>query len=278
HDTGGKFYDARGGQPVPPDDQIMADLVDQVSGIKVLPWTEAIRGGRIHWLDERPHQGYIDLCRRQALAPPPRKGELKVVFTPLHGVGSTTAMEGLVQQGFSVMPVAEQMEPNGQFPNVTKTPNPEVPESMDRALSLAQAQNADLVLATDPDADRLGGMVPKVRSQESGIRGQKSDARDQKSEVRSQRSGENWRFLNGNTLAALVTHFKLQGISAAGRLPNNPIVIKSLVTTSLITRIAHSFGAQVVENLLVGFKYIAEVLWQLEQNGVYEDIRGTPED
>src|SRR5436190_5000903 len=163
-----------------------------------------------------------------------------------------TAMEVLIAQGFRVLPVAKQMEPNGQFPNVTQSPNPEVPASMDRAEALAKAQNADLVLATDPDADRIGGMAPD---------------RDKK-----------WHFLNGNTLAALLTHVKLSRLAEEGDLPTNPIVIKTLVTTGLITRIARHFQAQIVENLLVGFKYIAEVLWQLEQNRNYEDVRGTPAD
>src|SRR5205823_4785361 len=74
-DNGGKFYDGRGGQPVPPDDQIMADLVDQVTHIKALPWAEAARSGRVHFLDEVPHRAYIDLCRKQSLAAPPRRDE-----------------------------------------------------------------------------------------------------------------------------------------------------------------------------------------------------------
>src|SRR5213078_2026967 len=81
-DNGAKFYDERGGQPVPPDDQIMADLVDQVTAIKGLPWPEALRSGKVHLLDEAPHRAYIDLCRRQSLVPAPAKGEgFKVVFT-----------------------------------------------------------------------------------------------------------------------------------------------------------------------------------------------------
>jgi phosphoglucomutase/phosphomannomutase len=87
-----------------------------------------------------------------------------------------------------------------------------------------------------------------------------------------------WEFLDGNTLAALLTHFKLAKLAEQGRMPRSPIVIKTLLTSNLVTRIARHFGAQVVENLLVGFKYIAEVLWQLEQNGVYEDVQGSPED
>src|SRR5207237_3203329 len=86
-DNGGKFYDERGGQPVPPDDQIMADLVDQVTHIKSLPWPEAVRSGRIQFLTDEPHRAYIDLCRRQSLVPAPRNEDFKIVYTPLHGVG-----------------------------------------------------------------------------------------------------------------------------------------------------------------------------------------------
>jgi phosphoglucomutase/phosphomannomutase len=251
-DNGGKFYDERGGQPVPPEDQIMADLVEQVTLIRSLPWADAVRTGRVLFLDEKPHEAYIDLCRRQSLVPPPQRHEIKVVFTPLHGVGSMTAMEVLVKQGFPVIPVEEQMAPDGQFPNVTQTPNPEAPVSMDRALATAQRHKADLVLSTDPDADRLGAMAPD-------------------------RSGA-WCYLNGNVIGALLTYFKLNKLSLAGDLPRSAIVITTEVTTSLVTRIARHFKCQVVDNLLVGFKYIADVLWQLEQTGCYEDVRGTPED
>lgn len=251
-DNGGKFYDERGGQPVPPDDQIMADLVDQVTAIKSLPWSEAQRSGRLHWLDETPHRAYIDLCRKTSLVPPPKLRDLKIVFTPLHGVGALTAMKTLVEQGFRVLPVAEQMTPDGQFPNVTKTPNPEVPESMDRAATLARQHEADLVLATDPDADRLGTMVPD-------------------------KNGD-WHVLNGNQMAALLVHFKLNKLTQQGRLPSSPIVLSTRVTTSQVTRIARHFKAQIIDDLLVGFKYIADVLWHLEREGAYDDVTGTPED
>jgi phosphoglucomutase len=253
-DNGGKFYDERGGQPVAPDDQIMADLVDQVTTIKTVPWGEAVRSGRIHFLDDGPHQAYIDLCRRQSLVPPPKFDEIQVVYTPLHGVGSMSAMEVLLGQGFRITPVEEQMKPDGQFPNVTQSPNPEVPASMDRALALAREIHADIILATDPDADRIGGMAPDPNAPDG------------------------WRFITGNEIAALLTHFKLAKLAVQGSLPRSPIVLTTEVTTSLVTRVGRQFRAQVVNNLLVGFKYIADVLWQLEQHGAYEDIRGTPED
>lgn len=254
-DNGGKFYDERGGQPVSPDDQVMADLVDQVTVIRRLSWNEALQSGRIKTLDEENHEAYIDLCCRQSLVAKPKANELKIVFTPLHGVGSMTALEVLLKQGFRVLPVEEQMKPDGQFPNVTKSPNPEVPESMDRALALARAQQADLVLATDPDADRIGGMSRC-----------------------SPGAPTDWMLLNGNSIAALLTNFKLEKLAEEGRMPAAPIVITTLVTTSMIARIARRFQAQIVDNLLVGFKHMAEVLWQLESTGHYEDVSGTPAD
>lgn len=251
-DNGGKFYDERGGQPVPPEDQLMANLVDEVTTIRRIPWQEAVRTGKIHYLDESIHRGYLEVCRKQSLVPPPKTDDFKVVFTPLHGVGGRTALEVLVEQGFRVLPVEEQMTPDGQFPMVTKTPNPEVPESMDRAAQLARETRSDLVLATDPDADRLGAMAPD-------------------------RTGT-WRVITGNQMAALLTHFKLHKLAQFGRLPASPIVVRTEVTTSLVTRIARHFGAQVIEDLLVGFKYVAELLWQLERDGVYGDVQGTPQD
>src|SRR4029077_388244 len=83
-DNGGKFYDERGGQPVAPDDQIMADLVDQVTTIKSLSWAEAVRSGHVAFLDDSSHRAYLDLLRKQSLLPPPRLDEIQIVFTPLH--------------------------------------------------------------------------------------------------------------------------------------------------------------------------------------------------
>lgn len=251
-DNGGKFYDERGGQPVAPDDQIMADLVDRVQTIRSISWAEAMRTGKIKLLDDTSHKAYLDVIRHESLVPPPRFDEIRVVFTPLHGVGGMTAMEALVNQGFRVTPVPEQMTPDGQFPNVTKTPNPEIPESMDRAARVALETEGDLVLATDPDADRIGAMIKDGKG--------------------------GCRYVNGNEIAALLTHFKLNKLQQQGRLPRSPIVVRTEVTTGQITRIARHFSAQIVDNLLVGFKYIAEVLWSLERTGAYEDVRGKPED
>ena len=254
-DNGSKFYDERGAQPVPPEDQLMSEFVDRVKAIKHLPWPEAVRSGKVHYLEDRSHQAYIELCRKQSLIPPPRFDEIRVVFTPLQGVGGMCAGEVLEAQGFRPIPVPEQNEPDGQFSNVTKTPNPEVPECLDRAERVARENQADILLATDPDADRLGG---KVCTSFDG----KGD----------------YRYLNGHEIAALLTHFKLARLAAAGDLPASPIVITTEVTTGQITRISRHFNAQIIGDLLVGFKYHADVVWQLESQGHYGDVYGTPED
>jgi phosphoglucomutase len=254
-DNGGKFYDERGGQPVPPDDQIMSDFVDQVRDIRSVPWADAVRSGKVQFLDDSSHKAYIDLCRRQSVTSHPKPDELRLVYTPLHGVGSMTAMEALQAVGFKPISVPEQMTPDGQFPNVTKSPNPEVRESLDRAERVARENRAHMAIATDPDADRIGGLV-----------------------ARDKDGGGEYRFLTGNEICALVTHFKLTQLQKTGRMPASPVVVTTEVTTSMVGRIARSFNAQVVDNLLVGFKYIAEVIWQLESEGRYEDVTGTPAD
>ncbi len=254
-DNGGKFYDERGAQPVPPEDQLMSDFVDQVTQIRVMEWNDGVKAGRIRFLTEEPHRGYIDLCKRQSVTNPPREDELTVVYTPLHGVGSMTALEALQGLGFKTLTVAEQMAPDGQFPNVTKSPNPEVPESLDRGEKYGKEVKAHIVIGTDPDADRIGGLVS-----------------------RSLEGGGDFRFLTGNEICALLTHYKLNQLSKRGDLPASPIVVRTEVTTSMVSRIAQYFNAQTIENLLVGFKYIAEVIWQLEINGRYEETTGTPND
>lgn len=254
-DNGSKFYNELGAQPVPPEDQLMSEFVDRVATIKHLPFEDAVRGGKVHFLNEAPHHAYIELCRKQSLIPTPKLDEIRVVYTPLHGEGGFCAGEVLEAQSFRPIPVPEQATPDGQFPNVTKVPNPEVPECMDRAEKVAREHHANLIISTDPDADRLGGMT------------------------NTQPDGKgNYRFLIGNEIASLLTHFKLSQLARSGSLPASPIIITTEVTTGQITRIGRQFGAQVVNDLLVGFKYHADVIAQLEATGHYGDIQGTPED
>jgi phosphoglucomutase/phosphomannomutase len=254
-DNGSKFYDERGSQLVPPEDQLMSEMVEAVATIRHVPFADAVRSGKVQFLDDATHRAFIDLCRRQSLLPAPKADELRVVYTPLHGCGWFCAGEVLEAQGFRPIPVPEQITPDGQFPNITKTPNPEVPECMDRAERLGIERRADLIISTDPDADRIGGMANRS-----------ADGKGQ------------FRFITGNEIAALLTHFKLSQLARAGSLPASPIIITTEVTTGQITRIGRQFGAQVVNDLLVGFKYHADVLWQLESTGLYGDVRGSLSD
>jgi phosphoglucomutase len=251
-DNGSKFYDERGSQLVPPEDQLMSEMVEAVSAIRHVPFADAARAGKVQFLDDAPHRAFIELCRRESVVPPPKRDEIRVVYTPLHGVGYFCAGEVLEAQGFAPIGVPEQATPDGQFPNVTKTPNPEVPECMDRAEQLGLARGADVVIATDPDADRLGGLAN-----------------------RSPDGKGTFRFLTGNELAALLTHFKLAQLARNGSMPKAPIVITTEVTTGQIARIGRHFGAQVIADLLVGFKYHADALWQIESTGQFGDVRGT---
>lgn len=250
-DNGSKFYTELGAQPVPPEDQLMSEFVDQVKAIKHIPFAEALRAGKVHFLDDAPHRAYLEVCRKQTLIPAPKLDELRVVFTPLNGCGGFCAGAVLEAQGFRPIPVPEQATPDGQFPGVTGYPNPELSACMDRAAVVAAEHSADLVIATDPDADRIGGLA--------------NTQADGKGQLR---------FLTGNEIAALLTHFKLDQLARTGSLPDSPIVITTEVTTGQITRIGRKFGAQVVNDLLVGFKYHADVLAQLEATGQYGDIRG----
>jgi phosphoglucomutase/phosphomannomutase len=249
-DNGGKFYNEYGAQPVAPDDQIMADLVDEVTTIRSLPWNDAVRQGYVTFLDDTLHQAYLDLICHQSLLGPLLTNECSIVFTPLHGVGGFTVKEVLERQKFTVVQVPEQAEPNGLFPHVA-SPNPEVPASMDMAAALASKVNADMVLASDPDADRLGAMIPRPGG---------------------------WRFLTGNEIIALATHFKLEQLAIRGQLPQSPLVITTEVTTRLVTQIGWKFGCQVVNDLPVGFKFMGDVLAHLERTGRYRDVEARPED
>lgn len=244
-DNGGKFYNALGGQEVPPDDELMAAEVDRVVDIQRMSFAEARAGGWVVDYDASTHDAYIALNVATSRV---RSRSARIVFTALHGTGDTSALEVLRAAGFDAALEPTQASHDGAFPEVPfRTPNPEVPQSMDRAVALAQATGADLVMACDPDADRIGLVAREADG--------------------------SWRFFNGNEIAALVAEFRL----VHGRHAR-PIVMKTEVTSELVTRVARRHGAQVVGELLVGFKYIGDGLRQLEDTGRFAGAEGTPDD
>lgn len=243
-DNGGKFYNRLGGQEVPPDDETMADEVARVQEVAWIAFEEARRDGWIRDYTPDIHAGYVAANLATSLRP--ERG-VHVVFTGLHGTGDTTVVDVLRPAGFAVSIEPTQAPHDGSFPEVPfRTPNPEVPASMERAIALATTLGADLVMACDPDADRIGLCA---------------------------RDGSGYRFFNGNEIAALVTEYRLRfgGFS-------NPIVMKTEVTSSLVTRVARRYGAQVVGHLMVGFKYIGEGIHRLETTGEFGGATGTAAD
>jgi phosphoglucomutase len=246
-DNGGKFYDQRGGQAIPPEDQAM---VDRVAGVRQVATASDLTGAET--VPDEVHRAYLatNLALRTR---PATRGGATVVLTPLHGTGMTTAGDLLQAAGFAPAVPPGQDEPDGRFPTVPfGVANPEVPESMQLAVEEGRRRGADIVLATDPDADRIGAVVPDGQGGE--------------------------RFLNGNEIGALVVDEVLSARRRLGTLPRNPLVIKTEVTSELVARVARAAGARVVGDLLVGFKYVAAVLDELERTGRYRDLEGTPAD
>jgi len=249
-DNGGKFYNRGGGQDVPPDDEILARRVEGIAEVRRLEWDIALEEGWIRLLGESENRHYLDVNRRLALSPGVRGGT--IVYTPLNGTGSCTVGRLLAAEGFDVRDVPSQAGFDGGFPHVKfLAPNPEVPSCFEEAEKVADATGADLILATDPDADRIG---LEVRAPDGG-----------------------WRFVSGNEILYLIARFVLDRRRELGRLPSDAFVLSTQVTSSLVTTIARSYGCTVISRLLVGFKYMADVLAHLERSGTWEELRAGPE-
>ena len=166
-----------------------------------------------------------------------RHKDIRFVYTPLHGTGVRLVPRALAQIGFTdVYPVAEQMVSDGNFPTVV-SPNPEEPSALKMAVDLAEAKGADIVLATDPDADRVGVAV-----------------RDDKGQML---------LLTGNQTASLLTYYILTRWHELGKLNKDTYCVKTIVTTELLTAIADKFGVQMYD-VLTGFKYIAQIVRENE--------------
>ena len=253
-DNGGKLYTASGGQEVPPRDQAVADEVEQVTWIDRMSLDRARSAGLVRPLPD----DVVDAYQRAVLAsgcdPTARAG--RIVFTALHGTGRRTAYAILQRAGFQVELEPTQAEPDGRFPAVPfLAPNPEVPASMQAGVAHAEKVGAELVLSCDPDADRIGLMV---RERATG-----PAATDP---VR-------WRFVTGNEIAALVVHQALRTRPPGGPAP---IVIQTQVTSGLVRRVAELHGARVVDDLLVGFKYIGEAMDAMAATGELRDLDDAP--
>ncbi len=235
--NGYKVYWDDGSQVVSPHDSNIVDEVSAITGIDAIRF-EGV-SSKIQLIGEDIDVPYVERVKANAVNPAviARQTDLNIVYTPIHGTGITLVPRTLAALGFTnVNLVAAQAEPDGNFPTV-KSPNPEERAAMQMALDQALAQNADLIIATDPDADRVG-----------------AGARNHHGE---------FELLNGNQMASLIIFYLLRAWKDAGKLTGNEFVAKTIVTTDLIDRLCEQYGVTCY-NTLTGFKYIAQVIRELE--------------
>lgn len=253
-DNGSKFYNGEGGQEIPPDDEELASIVEQVRKIRVAGDEEVDASGLVVHIPREARQAFLEMN----LALPVRAGSGagRFVFTSLHGTGVNTVGRCLESMGYQrdsqLFYVEKQCEYRSDFRDVMfRSPNPEVPETLGMGIERAAEVGADLLLATDPDADRLGGAA---------------------------RDLDGYAFMTGNEFASILTRYRLDSLEAAGRLPDQPLAIKTVVTTDLVRKLVESKNGVVVGDLLVGFKYIAAVLGSLERTGRFRDVTASLDD
>lgn len=242
--NGYKVYGSDGGQMPPADADALTTYIraiEDLFSITLADLEEAKSSGLIEVIGEAIDSEYLKLVKdvtiNQELINQYGK-DMKIVYTPLHGTGEMLTRRALAQAGFESVEVVEsQAKPDPDFSTV-KSPNPESQEAFALAEELGRQVNADVLVATDPDADRLGV------------------------EIR-QADGSYWN-LSGNQIGALIAKYILEAHKQAGTLPSNPALAKSIVSTELVTKIAESYGATMF-NVLTGFKFIAEKIQEFEE-------------
>ena len=254
--NGYKVYWEDGAQITSPKDKQIIEQVNLVTDyqdVKMIERQEAISKGLYHVIGKEIDDKYISIIKTQVLNPEVIKEEkdLKIVYTPLHGTGNKPVQRVLKELGFeNVYIVKEQEEPNGDFPTVSY-PNPEDKNAFKLALELANKIDAEIVLATDPDADRLGVY-----------------AKDSK-------TGEYMAF-TGNMSGLLIAEYILDQRKAKGTLPVNGALIKTIVSSNLANAITDYYHVKLIE-VLTGFKYIGEQIKQFEETHQYEYLFGYEE-
>jgi len=249
-DNAVKVYWSTGGQIVPPHDAGIVERVMNVTEIKRTDFQQAINNGQIILCKDEIDAAFIQNVVAQGTTGP---RNLKIIYSPLHGVGEFAAVPALKADGFTDIEIfAPHREPNGDFPNVPgHVSNPENAAVFDAIVERARVAKADLVLATDPDCDRMGCAAPRTKDP----------------------SGP-WGTFNGNQLSALLTDYVCESRKKVGHLTKNHFLVTTLVTTPLIRRIGTSYGIRTLDNVHVGFKWIAQ---QIDVAGADKFLFGTEE-
>lgn len=254
--NGYKVYGEDGGQMTAAHANKLTEHVNSIDNpltIEIGDKTELLGSGQIEIIGERIDQAYLEAMKSVTVNPDlieEMGDQIQIAYTPLHGTGLMLGMKALEQVGFTQVEVVEdQANPDGDFPTV-KSPNPESPAAFDLVEQLGRSIEADILLATDPDADRLGAMI---RQQDGS-----------------------YSLLTGNQIAALMAGYLLCALKEKDALPDNAVIVKSMVSTDLVDKIADAYDVEMVE-VLTGFKYIADKIKQYEQSGSHEFILGFEE-
>lgn len=244
--NGYKVYDEFGGQVTDEKANKIISLVNDVkdfSMIKNMSEEEALNKGLLVYIGEDVDKAYIDevknLTIRKELVKENAK-DLKIIYTPIHGSGNIPVRRVLSELGYSnVKVVKEQEEPNGNFPTAPY-PNPEMPQVFELALEMAKQESPDIIFGTDPDCDRIGVVVKE--------------------------SNGEFKVLTGNQTGLLLTYYVLSALKETNSLPENGVVIKTIVTTEGARKIAEDFGIELMD-VLTGFKYIGEKIREFRESG-----------
>ncbi len=250
--NGYKVYWSDGAQITPPHDSGIIAKVGEVSSVKLTEEQDALKSGMLEVIDKEIDEKYWAMLKNKITRNEIIKEmsqSVKIVYTPLHGTGAMHVEKVLGEMGFTVITVPEQREPDGDFPTVSY-PNPEDPKALKMAMDLAQRENADILMATDPDADRFACAVKA----EDGT----------------------MRLISGNQMGALFTDYICLTLKESGRLPKNPAVVRSIVTSPLSDVIAASYGVQSFE-CLTGFKWICGMAEKMVTTGSHSYIYGYEE-
>ena len=254
--NGYKVYWSDGGQvPYPRDNEIIEEVnkILDFSTIKKADKSQAVRDGMYITIGKEIDDKYVEKVKEQSLNSEVVRevaDDLRIVYTPLHGTGNKPVRRILDEIGFkNVYVVPEQEKPDKNFSTVDY-PNPEDPKAFTLALDLAKQKNADLVVGTDPDADRVGVVVKNLEG--------------------------DYTILSGNMSGALLTEYVLSQKKEKGEFPNNAAVVKTIVTTEMIKPIAEEYGAKVFD-VLTGFKYIGEKIKEFEETNEYTYLFGFEE-
>lgn len=251
--NGYKAYWNDGSQVIEPHDVGIINEVNKVSSIIEMSREEALKKGLLQIIDKEIDEPYVSMVKGHLFRPElikEKAKEVKIVYTPLHGTGAMHVEGVLGSLGLEVITVPEQREADGNFPTVSY-PNPEEAAALKMALDLGSKVKADVVMATDPDADRLGIAVPD--------------------------RGGNFVLVTGNQLGTLLADYIFLSLQEKGKLPAKPAMINSIVTTGMQKRVANSYGAACFE-CLTGFKWITDVWRKTETDGRgYTVVFGTEE-